>query len=245
MTAPGAAVVVVPGRRDSTRLPRKLLLAESGQPLYAHTLRRCLGASVPGRVLAAVDGAELAAVAATAGAEVAVTDPALPSGTDRVWAAAQRVPEAQWIVNVQGDEPEVEPAAIDAVFGALAAGAEVATLCAPFPPGVDPHNPAAVKVVLDHAGRGLYFSRAAIPYPRNPDARGPWLHIGVYGYTRAALQHFAAWSPSHLERVEGLEQLRFLEHGVTIQVVPWTSAFRGIDTREDYDAFLQRIAQRP
>lgn len=244
MTAAESAIVVVPGRRDSTRLARKLLLRESGKPLLAHTLERCRAAQMAARVVAAVDGPELAEVARAAGAEAVLTDPALASGSDRVWAAAQRYSGARWIVNVQGDEPEVEPEAVDAVFGALAAGAEVATLAAPFPPGVSPAHPATVKVVTDAAGRALYFSRALIPYPRNADPVGPRLHIGVYGYTRAALSRFAAWPTGHLEQVEGLEQLRFLEHGVTIQVVPWSSAFRGIDTREDYDAFLRRAAQR-
>lgn len=235
--------MIIPARRASTRLPEKLLLAESGRPLLAHTIERCLALRTPARVIAAVDDLELQSVAREAGAESVLTSPACASGSDRVWEAARGIP-ARFIVNVQGDEPEVEPEAVDAVFAGLAAGAAVATLAAPMPPGVRPDHPAAVKVVTDLAGRALYFSRAAIPYPRRADGAEPRLHVGVYGYTRAALERFAALPPTPLELTEGLEQLRFLEHGESIRVLEWPRAFPGIDTREDYDAFLERTAQR-
>ncbi|MBC8327281.1 MAG: 3-deoxy-manno-octulosonate cytidylyltransferase [Planctomycetes bacterium] len=215
-------------------------LADSGRPLLAHALERCLASRRAARVIAAVDGPELAAVARAAGAEAVLTDPDLPSGSDRVWAAVQSLPEARWIVNVQGDEPEIDPAAIDALFEALAGGAEVATLAAPWPEGSDPADPAAVKVVRAGDGRALYFSRAPIPFRRQAGAAGPSLHLGVYAYTREALAAFASSPPTPLERTEGLEQLRFLERGTPIQVLSWPFAFPGVDTRADYDAFLQR-----
>lgn len=239
----GQAIVVVPGRRAATRLPDKLLLAESGRPLLAHTIERCLGARRADRVLAAVDGEELAAVARAAGAEAVLTDPALPSGSDRVWAAAQAVPEARFIVNVQGDEPEIEPGAIDLLIEALEGGAAVATLAAPWPAGVAHDDPAAVKVVKARDGSALYFSRAPIPHPRRPGGVAPLLHVGVYAYARAALAAFAASSPTPLELTEGLEQLRFLERGQAIAVLDWPRAFPGVDTRSDYEAFLARRQQ--
>lgn len=241
MTDGQQAAIVLPARRASSRLPEKLLLAESGRPLLAHTLARCLTLAPAVRVVAAVDCEELAEVARAAGAEAVLTDPDLPSGSDRVWAAVQAMPELQHVVNVQGDEPEIEADAIRAVFAALRAGAAVATLAAPLA-ATSFADPACVKLVRALDGRALYFSRAPIPHPRNDlgEAGRPRLHVGVYGYTRAALADFAAAAPTPLERTEGLEQLRFLERGVPIQVVDWPHAFPGIDTREDYDAFLRR-----
>ncbi|HEX9794551.1 MAG TPA: 3-deoxy-manno-octulosonate cytidylyltransferase [Planctomycetota bacterium] len=244
MTAAGEPVIVVPARRASARLPDKLLLAESGRAVLAHTIERCLAAQVPARVIAAVDGPELAAIAAAAGAEVEFTDPDLPSGTDRVLAALARRPEAQWIVNVQGDEAEIEPEAIDALFGVLAAGGTAATLAAPFPDELDPTDPAAVKVVADLQGRALYFSRSLVPYQRKPGAAAPKLHVGVYAFTRSTLERFGSRVPTPLELAEGLEQLRLLEHGENLAVLDWPHAFASINTRADYDAFLRRQSQR-
>lgn len=248
MTRAEAAFVVVPGRGASTRLPRKLFLAESGKPLYAHVLERCLAARGAARVIAAVDGEELAEIARAAGAEPVLTDPALASGTDRVWAAVQGFPEASIVLNVQGDEPEIEPAAVDAVIAAVRGGAEVATLAAPLPPAAF-GDPARVKVVVDRRGDALYFSRAPIPHPRFADGpAAPRLHLGIYGFQRDALRRFTAWPPSDLERTEGLEQLRLLENGVRIRVLDWPRAASGIDTRADYDAFLlrsRRAAETP
>ncbi|MCP4770543.1 MAG: 3-deoxy-manno-octulosonate cytidylyltransferase [Planctomycetes bacterium] len=232
-------IVVVPARRASTRLPNKLLLEESGQPLLAHTLQQCLAAKLPSQVIAAVDDPDLATAARNAGAEAVLTDPNLPSGTDRMWAAAQEYPDAEFLVNVQGDEAEIEPEAIDAVCQALLDGADAVTLSAPLSAEAF-KDPAAVKVVTDLNGRALYFSRAAIPYPRNASGTQPQLHIGVYGYRRETLQSFASWAPTPLEQTESLEQLRLLEHGVALHVLEWSRAFAGIDTRSDYDAFLER-----
>jgi 3-deoxy-manno-octulosonate cytidylyltransferase (CMP-KDO synthetase) len=248
VTQPPAAAVVIPARRASTRLPEKLLLAESGRPLLAHTLERCLQARSllsdqaelgQIRVIAAVDCQALADVARAAGAEAVLTDPALASGSDRVWAVAEHHPELRFLVNVQGDEPEIEPQAIAAVFEALVQGADVATLCAPLPAeALD--DPNAVKVVRALNGMALYFSRAAIPHQRG-ELAAPQLHIGVYGYRRSALERFAQTPSSPLEKSEALEQLRFLEHGVGIKVLQWQHAFAGIDTRSDYDSFLARL----
>lgn len=259
MTSGFEAAIVIPARRASTRLPEKLLLADSGQPLLAHTLQQCLQVaelcqSLPGldgnrgsqllpapRVIAAVDCPELHQIAVDAGAEAVLTDPNLPSGSDRVWAVLEQQPQITHAVNVQGDEPEMEPAAIMMLLQALADGADVATLCAPLDSSAAA-DPACVKVVRNVAGDALYFSRAAIPHSRNADdIVAPRLHLGIYGYSRAALRQFARTAPSPLEKCEGLEQLRFLEHGLPVRVMDWPHAFPGIDTPSDYDAFLTRL----
>ena len=233
MSISGETLVVIPARRASTRLPEKLLLAESGKPLLAHTLERCLEASLPNRVIAAVDCEELAAIAREAGAETILTDPSLASGSDRVGAAVAHFPEAVAVVNVQGDEPEIEAEAVDAVLQAVLDGAAVATLAAPLPDGAL-ENPAAVKVRSDELGNALGFTRL-------PDTRADWrLHVGVYGYSTAALESFTSTPPTPSEQEHHLEQLRFLENGIPVQVIPWPRAFLGIDTRSDYDAFLAR-----
>lgn len=235
----GRTLVVVPARRASSRLPEKLLLAESGKPLLAHTLEACLLAKLASGVVAAVDDQALFDIALAAGAEAVLTDPNLPSGTDRMWAAAQAFPDAEFLVNVQGDEAEIEPEAIDAVCQALADGCPAVTLSAPLAAeAVD--DPAAVKVVSGLSGDALYFSRAAIPYVRTQGVVAARLHLGVYGFRRDVLEQFATWEPTPLERAEGLEQLRLLEHGISLRVLEWPHAFAGIDTRKDYDAFLER-----
>ena len=269
MTSGFEAAIVIPARRASTRLPEKLLLADSGRPLLAHTLQQCLkvaglcigpaaasaengselgtapaaelGKWTPPRVIAAVDCPELQQVAIDAGAEAVLTDPALPSGSDRVWAVLEQQPQITHVVNVQGDEPEMDPAAILMLLQALHQGAEVATLSAPLEASAFA-DPACVKVVSNLAGDALYFSRAAIPHPRSAKEQiAPRLHLGIYGYSRAALRQFARTDPSPLEKCEGLEQLRFLEHGISVRVMDWPHAFPGIDTPSDYDAFLSRL----
>lgn len=235
----GRTLVVVPARRASSRLPEKLLLAESGKPLLSYTLEACRAATLADAVVAAVDDPALEVVALETGVEAVLTAPELPSGTDRMWAAAQQYPDAEFLVNVQGDEAEIEPAAIDAVIRALQEGCPAVTLSAPLADAaID--DPAAVKVVVDLQGDALYFSRAAIPHPRHAGRVAPRLHLGVYGYRRDVLAQFATWEPTPLEQTESLEQLRLLEHGISLRVLEWPHAFAGIDTRSDYDAFLER-----
>lgn len=230
-------LVVIPARRESTRLPHKLLLAESGRPLLAHTIEQAQKTGAD-QILVAVDGPELAEVASQAGAETVLTDPDLASGSDRVWAAVSGFEDHPHVVNLQADEPEMQPEAVDALFEALAGDAKVATLCAPFPPDLNPDDPAAVKVVGDVHGNALAFSRAKIPH-EGPD----WLHLGVYAYSWATLRTFAQTPPSPLEQTERLEQLRFQDLGIPIRLVHLSQGFSGIDTRKDYDAFLARVAR--
>ncbi len=259
-------VIVIPARLASERLPRKLLLRETGSPLIQHTVERCR--DVPGvqRVVVAADGDEIATAVREFGGEVVLTDPELPSGTDRVAAAVgalgSDLPEGAVIVNVQGDEPEIDPAQVDLLFRMLEATgsggreASVATLATVRDDAEGFANPNRVKVVVDSHGFALYFSRSGIPFPRGQAV--PWLcHVGIYGFRPGALRQFSSTAPSILERTEKLEQLRFLELGLGIRVerigagqeTPSGSggtgpAPAGIDTPEDYAKFCERFGSR-
>jgi 3-deoxy-manno-octulosonate cytidylyltransferase (CMP-KDO synthetase) len=230
-------VVVVPARRESTRLPKKLFLSESGKPLLAHTLERCLRAKLPTAVIAAVDCPELAAIAEQAGAHAVLTAPELASGSDRVWAAIKEAADVTHVINVQGDEPELEPDAIDTLAQTLLDGDPVATLSAPLPPDAL-HDPAAVKVFSSEDGWALGFRRL---FKEGEFPSPPQLHMGVYGYQREALAAFSSALPTEEEKIHRLEQLRLLSIGIAIKVLPRNQAFPGIDTRADYDGFLERL----
>ena len=245
MTAPRAAAVI-PARLASTRLPGKLLLDATGKPLLQHVWERVCRATTLDPVLIAADDERLAAVARGFGARVVMTDPAHPSGSDRVAEvlAGDALPrDVGLVVNVQGDEPEIDPDDLDRLVRRLAAGrAELATLARRLGPDeADVRaDPNAVKVVLDDGGRALYFSRAPIPHGAPPEAA--WLHVGVYAWRREALVAFAR-APRHaLETAERLEQLRALALGMTIAVEPTTHHALGIDTPEDYARFVERVS---
>jgi 3-deoxy-manno-octulosonate cytidylyltransferase (CMP-KDO synthetase) len=239
-------LVVIPARYASTRLPGKPLLTIDGEPMIAHVVAAALRADVDG-VLVATDHPEIAAAARAAGAEAVLTDPELPSGSDRV-GAAMVGRSAAIVVNVQGDEPELDPAAIDAAVAALRADplADIATLSAPLS-AADLSDPNCVKVVSDVAGRALFFSRAAIGADRSVVLGGEGdpvgaarRHVGIYAYRAAALTRFLTLPPHPLERFECLEQLRALANGMTITVAPIDAVGQGVDTPEDLAALRQR-----
>jgi 3-deoxy-manno-octulosonate cytidylyltransferase (CMP-KDO synthetase) len=240
------ALIVIPARMGSQRLPGKPLLAETGKPLVVHTLeavRHCARAS---RVVVATDDEAIAAAVRAAWGEAILTSRDCRSGTDRVAEAAAKAPGDDLVLNVQGDEPEIDPAALDALAAAMEEdpSLEMGTLAGPLGEG-DEERTGVVKVVTDAKGCALYFSRAPIPFRRDPSGPAPRLrHIGVYAYRRALLARFSAMEETPLERTEMLEQLRALEHGVRIRVVETLHAPPGIDTREDYDAFVRRWKER-
>jgi 3-deoxy-manno-octulosonate cytidylyltransferase (CMP-KDO synthetase) len=248
--SPPQIVVVIPARYASTRLPHKMLLRDTGQPLLQYTYEAAAAARRPEAVVIATDHAEIAAAAARFGAEVVTTSPDCASGTDRVAEAARQLPDARIIVNVQGDEPEISPAAIDRVIELLEQNptAGMATLATPIRREEQLSNPACVKVVCDDAGRALYFSRSQIPFIRDaacgiaPFNQPPlfFQHLGLYAYRRDELLRFAALPPSSLELAEKLEQLRLLQAGGTIAVDVVEHASSGIDTPADYAAFVAR-----
>jgi 3-deoxy-manno-octulosonate cytidylyltransferase (CMP-KDO synthetase) len=244
VTADLEAVAIIPVRVGSQRLPGKALLAESGRPLFLHTWERAVAAQSFAASYIATDSEEVAAAAVAAGAPVLRTSPDCQTGSERcAEGAATLGPEVGYVVDIQGDWPEVAPADLDALVASLRAGdAPTATLAAPLPDDAAFANPNVVKVVRGLRGDALYFSRAPIPHgaPRDQRLR----HIGVYGFTRGALAAIRSLPSSGLAEAESLEQLRFLENGLRMQVLAASSEPWGIETREDYDAFLTRLRAR-
>jgi 3-deoxy-manno-octulosonate cytidylyltransferase (CMP-KDO synthetase) len=245
--------IVIPARLHSTRLPRKLLLRETGKSVLQHTYEAALGARKPRAVWVAADGPELMEEVRGFGGLCQLTDPSAASGTDRVAEVARRLPAADIIVNVQGDEPEISPTAIDSTIELLEAHPEavMATLATPIRRLTQLHDPACVKVVCDARGRAMYFSRSPIPCARQWDDRllidphPKWLqHVGLYAYRRDFLLQLATMPPADLERLEQLEQLRVLTAGESIWVRVVDEVSVGIDTPADYRAFVERYRRR-
>jgi 3-deoxy-manno-octulosonate cytidylyltransferase (CMP-KDO synthetase) len=248
---PVKAIAIIPARYASTRFPGKPLVKETGKYLIQHVCEQVGRASSITEVIVATDDERIAQAVRSFGGRVAMTRADHPSGTDRVAEVAQGL-DAEIIVNVQGDEPEIEPAGIDKLVGLLAGdpAVQIGTLACPFGADTDPTDPNAVKVVLDARGRALYFSRSLIPYPRDtagrPDRPGRWLlHLGIYAYRRSFLLKLAKLPPTPLEQREKLEQLRVLENGLTMAVGIVEKAAIGIDTPEDYAAFVGRCQHHP
>ncbi|MEO0649444.1 MAG: 3-deoxy-manno-octulosonate cytidylyltransferase [Planctomycetota bacterium] len=243
------AIAIVPARLASTRLPRKLLLRTTGRYLFEHTVRNAERSGRLERVLLAVDDPALASAAAEVGVDAVMTSVEHQSGTDRVLEALDRSLEAgaeapDVVVNVQGDEPDVEPEDLDRLVDLFDDPAvRFATLWVPLELPAQAERPEIVKLVTDAAGRALYFSRAPIPARGHggglPDHKR---HLGVYAYRPDALREFCAAPVSSLERTERLEQLRWLELGGAIHTLRATRAPRGIDTDADYQAFVDRHA---
>jgi len=244
-----SSCIVIPARLASTRLPRKLLLCETGKTVLQHTYESARRATKPLSLCVAADHEEIAAAVRAFGGEVRMTNPAAATGTDRVAEVARDLPDMDVIVNVQGDEPEVAGEAIDLAVQLLDdnSSAVMATLAAPLRSRERLEDPACVKVVFDQQGRALYFSRSPIPRARDWDdalltADPPnfYQHIGLYAYRRTFLLQLAEMPRVPLERVENLEQLRVLAAGYTILIGVVPRPTIGIDTPEDYRAFVRR-----
>lgn len=248
------AVVIIPARLGSTRLPGKVLLAETGKPLIRHVWEAAVRASSIKRVVVATDDLRVLDTVLGFGGEAVMTGAYHQNGTSRLAEAAEklRLDHEDIVVNVQGDEPELEPGAIDAAVGGLLAGeqtkggCQVGTLAVPFGDGQDPRDPAMVKVVRSLDGFAMYFSRSVIPHDRDGQVgvgggrAGLLRHVGLYVYRRAFLERYVALPSTPAERSEQLEQLRVLEHGYRIGVAIRERAAIGIDTPEQYSAFVGR-----
>jgi 3-deoxy-manno-octulosonate cytidylyltransferase (CMP-KDO synthetase) len=224
---------VIPARLASTRLPRKVLRPLLGEPLLAWVYRASVACPQLDRVVIAADSEEVMALCANRGFDAILTSADLPSGSDRLFAVSQQIP-AEIYVNIQGDEPLLEPEHITALLAPFSQPhVDVTTLkvrCAPE----EINNPNAVKVVTAPDGRALYFSRAAIPFHRDADANPVYFkHLGLYAYRRAALERFAALAPTPLELTERLEQLRLLENNINLYVTETPHDTIGVDTEED------------
>lgn len=226
---------VIPSRYGAERFPGKPLHIIAGVPMVIRVFRRATEAAGVDLVLVATDDRRIAAAVESAGGRAVMTDPGLPSGTDRVFAAVRDLP-VEIVLNVQGDEPLMDPRNIERVAAFLVDHPEfpLATVALPMPPGREDTDPDVVKVVRDDDGRALYFSRAAIPFRRRPEPGLRTLkHLGLYGYRKAALERWTKLPPHPLERAEGLEQLRALAAGMPMAVLDAVSDSIGVDTPED------------
>lgn len=240
---------LIPARLQSTRLPRKLLLAETGRPLIEYVWNAARQAPSLSAVLIATDSPEIAEAVRRFGGRAEITGEH-PSGTDRIAEVVRRsLPDADIVVNIQGDEPELDPAHIDRLVALLCdhPAAQMATLATPMTSAEQVLAPSCVKVVCTQDGRALYFSRAPIPFSRDQppadvlQSSQPWLlHVGIYAYRRDFLLDLTQRPPSQLEQLEKLEQLRALEAGAHIQVGVVEHHSVGIDTPEDYARFVSR-----
>jgi len=237
-----ACAAVIPARFGSTRLPGKPLLCDTGKPLIRHVYERVAAARRIGRALVATDDLRIFEAVRAFGGEAVMTSPDHASGSDRVAEAARNLSE-EIIINVQGDEPEIPPDLLDGLVDLLEKfpDARIATAAAPIRESAEFASPNVVKAVVGGDGRALYFSRSPVPHGAWIGGDAPPLkHIGVYAFRRQALLRFAALPPVPIERAEKLEQLRALHHGFEMRVLLAESGHPGIDTREDYDAFVSR-----
>jgi 3-deoxy-manno-octulosonate cytidylyltransferase (CMP-KDO synthetase) len=228
--------VVIPARYASTRLPAKPLHPIAGKPLIQHVWERCAKARGIEKVIVATDDRRIADAASGFCAEVAMTSAKHRSGTDRVAEVAKKLRGFSHIINVQGDEPLVDPTIVSRLATALAKDRtmQMITAASVFAPEDDLTNPNMVKVVIDRVGDALYFSRSPIPYVRADGVRPRFFrHQGIYGYTTKFLLQFVKWKPGILEQAESLEQLRALENGAKIRVVLARHTAVSVDTIED------------
>lgn len=231
------AVAIIPARLASTRLAEKVLLAETGTPLVQHAVERARLASSISEVIVAADDHRIVDAVEPFGTRAVLTSAEHPNGTSRLAEAAELLglDASEIVVNVQGDEPELDPGSIDAAVAQLErTGADIATVATPMD-ATEADDPNIVKVVCRVDGLAMYFSRSRIP------SVGDVLrHVGLYVYRRSTLERYLSLEPTTGERAERLEQLRALEHGLSIAVAIRDESDPGIDTREQYDAFVAR-----
>jgi 3-deoxy-manno-octulosonate cytidylyltransferase (CMP-KDO synthetase) len=257
-------VAIVPARFASTRLPGKALIDIAGKPMVCWVAERAQAARNVDRVIVATDSEEIVEAVSARGIEAMLTDANHTSGTDRVAEVAAKIPEAQIVVNVQGDEPMIAPETIEKAVDVMAHemsktnGAGIVTTCEPIESLDELLNFDIVKVVFDDDGNAVYFSRSPIPFPRDAANKhgGPehalnaepelfrnfHKHTGLYVYRRDVLLEFTRWPPAQLEKIEALEQLRALAHGVKIKVVEACSSSIGVDTVDDLNLVRSQIA---
>jgi len=251
------ALAIIPARLGSSRLARKMLLEADGLPLFAHTARNAQASGAFVRVLLATDATEILERARALRIEAVLTRADHKSGTDRIheaWRTLEHAGErADVLVNVQGDEPEIDPRDLAALVAAFAEpGVRAATLAAPLADAELVRSPHTVKVVADRRGDALYFSRAPIPASGHAAADSTpgsdktvhRRHVGVYAFAPAALEQFCALPRGEYEMRENLEQLRWLEAGEKMRVVPATRVPEGIDTQADFARFVERLRGR-
>jgi len=235
-------LIVIPARLAASRLPNKPLAMIGDAPMIVHVWKRAIEANIA-PVIVACDAQEIADAITKVGGVAILTDPDLPSGSDRVWEAVKVYdPDEQYnvIVNLQGDLPTFKPNLLPLLMQALARpNADIATLVAPIVRDEEHDNPSVVKAVISSSGTALYFTRAAVPTGEGPR----YHHIGVYAYMRSALKKFVSLAPSELEKREKLEQLRALENGLHIEVAVVDTVPLGVDTPADLERAREELCQ--
>jgi len=234
-----SAIIVVPARMSSSRLPKKPLVSVLGKPLIRWVIEGLLRTDI--EVLLATDSEEVGEAVRGLGVEVVLTPPDIPSGSDRVASVIERSDE-EFVINYQGDEPFVYPEDVKRILEELKKGEEVVTL------GTEDESvyrdPSSVKVVLSASGHALYFSRSPIPYLRNrPTGLKPIKHVGIYGFRRDTLLEFVSLKRGTLEIAEDLEQLRLLENGYRIKVLMTKNYYHGVDTPRDLEVVEKKLRE--
>ncbi len=226
---------VIPARYASTRLPGKPLALIGGKPMIQHVCEQAAKSRLSREVLVATDDERVVGAVSAFGGKALLTSPDHPSGTDRLAEVARKYPDADIIINVQGDEPFIPPEIIDQLAAALLDEPQLKMATVKIPLKEDEFaNPAAVKVVTDKNGYALYFSRSMLPYPRvRGEKFSSFKHLGIYAYRRDFLLEFAQMPQTELEQTECLEQLRALENGYKIKVIAADFFCVGVDTPED------------
>src|SRR6266576_2606851 len=239
------ALGVIPARWSSTRFPGKPLHLIADKPLLQHVWQRCQTVKNLDRLIVATDDMRIAETAFKWGAEVALTSLKHRSGTDRVAEVASHAKEFAFVLNIQGDEPLIDPRLIDQLVEKLRSDTSIniVTAAHPFGDSAEAKSPHQNKVVLDRNNCALYFSRSLIPYAANSSRVRYLRHQGIYGFRRDALLRFVEWKPSPLERMESLEQLRALENGVKVYVLITRHGSPGIDTPADAKALERKLAR--
>jgi 3-deoxy-manno-octulosonate cytidylyltransferase (CMP-KDO synthetase) len=240
------AIGVIPARYASVRFPGKALAEVGGKPLIRHVWEQARRLTAVDRLVVATDDRRIADAVAAFGGTAVLTRPDHPSGTDRVAEAARADPAAV-VLNLQGDEPTFDVKAVDELVRLMLddPAVQMGTLAHPVRDEAEHRDMNATKVVVDQAGHALYFSRAPIPFPRQPGLLVPLRHIGIYVFQAPFLQRFAALRPTPLEQTETLEQLRALEHGVRIRVLVTPHASLGVDTPADLARLAAWLAGAP
>ncbi|MBO6514325.1 MAG: 3-deoxy-manno-octulosonate cytidylyltransferase [Phycisphaerales bacterium] len=256
------AIAIIPARLGSTRFPRKALADETGKPMVVHVCEQAAKAESVNRVVVATDAEEIKSAVEIHGFEAVMTSVEHTNGTSRLAEASELLSlhKHQVIINVQGDEPEINPSTIDAAFDALCpikgpSERAVGTVVCPIDTDADFENPNVVKAVMTDSkitrpaendeqisiGKALYFSRSPVPYPREQTSRPSYRHVGIYAYTSESIMSYLTWKPSSLERTESLEQLRWLDHDHRIYAAIIEAPHTGIDTPEQYRSFVERF----
>ncbi len=235
------SAIIIPARLNSTRLKNKLLLTVNNKPVIQYVYESARKAKLASNVIIATDSEEIYGIAKNFGASVEMTSPDHKSGSDRIAEVVKRHSSFEYILNMQGDEPEITPDVIDMALEAVQnTDCDISTMVRKITDKSQIESPNCVKCVFDKNLNALYFSRYPVPYPRNPEFASYYAHIGMYGYKRESLLNLTSIEQAEIEKTESLEQLRALYNGMKIRVVITELNPTGIDTIEDFNRFRER-----